>query len=181
MPNRLFMCSLLQTQPMKSCFVANDTGPPLSTRPNELGRTHNVPEKRLSDSLARGRSSQKYKTCCDNMRVSLFGLSVLFVAAWAVPAKVVSLSPNGKLQYSANAAGDRIMDFSSAGFEGGKNLPSTNEIPVRTTVKPSGGDDTTNIQKAIDTVSALPLSGKYRGAVLLAPGNFQVTSWLPMF
>ena len=81
--------------------------------------------------------------------------------------------PNGKLVYKTTPAGDRILDFSHAGYMGGGvALP---DVPVRRTVQPSGqidGDDTPLIQAAIDEVAKLPLAGGFRGAVLLAPGTF---------
>jgi hypothetical protein len=63
------------------------------------------------------------------------------------------------------------MDFSSAGYMGGGvALPN---VPVVRTVKPSDrSDDTAAIQAAINQVAALPLSGQFRAAVLLAPGTF---------
>ncbi|WP_448699206.1 discoidin domain-containing protein [Mucilaginibacter sp. AW1-3] len=77
---------------------------------------------------------------------------------------------NGKLVYKTTANGDRIMDFSQAGYMGGGvALPI---ISVRKTVKPSGGDDTKQIQTAIDEIAAMPLINGFRGAVLLAPGDF---------
>jgi hypothetical protein len=55
---------------------------------------------------------------------------------------------------------------------GGVAIPT---VPVQQTVKPSGGsDDTPAIQAAIDAVSKLPATGGVRGAVLLAPGTFNV-------
>ena len=78
---------------------------------------------------------------------------------------------DGKLVYKKTPAGDRIMDFSHAGYMGGGvALPN---VPVKRTVKPSGGeDDTAAIQEAIDEVAAMPLENGFRGAVLLAPGMF---------
>lgn len=85
--------------------------------------------------------------------------------------------PDGKLIYKTTLSGDKIMDFSSAGYMGGGvALPN---VPVVRTVKPSGGsDDTAMIQAAINEVAALPLSGQFRGAVLLAPGTFVCGSTL---
>jgi hypothetical protein len=78
--------------------------------------------------------------------------------------------PDGKLVYKTTPAGDRIMDFSHAGYMGGGvKLPS---VPVKQTVKPSGGDDTATIQAALDAVAKLPPKDGFRGAVLLAPGTF---------
>ena len=78
---------------------------------------------------------------------------------------------NGKLIYKTTPAGDRIMDFSHAGYGGGGvSLP---DVPVKRKVKPSGGeDDTSIIQKAIDEVSQLPMKKGFRGAVLLEAGVF---------
>jgi hypothetical protein len=68
-------------------------------------------------------------------------------------------------------AGDRIMDFSSAGYAGGGvELPSA---PVKATIGPSGGDDDTPaIQDAISAVAKMQPTG-IRGTVLLKPGIFK--------
>ena len=85
----------------------------------------------------------------------------------------VRFDENGKLSYRKTDKGDRIMDFSHAGYMGGGvAIPG---IPVKIILFPTGGDDTGNIQEAIDRVSALPLSGKFRGAVLLSPGTFTIS------
>jgi hypothetical protein len=83
----------------------------------------------------------------------------------------------GKLAYKPlNAKGDRILDFSFAGYMGGGvALPA---VPVKQTVSPSGGDDTNAISSAIAAVSALPLANGVRGAVLLKPGSFTVSGSL---
>src|SRR5436190_23358841 len=76
---------------------------------------------------------------------------------------------DGKLVYKTTPSGDRIMDFSFAGYMGGGvAIP---DVPVKKTVMPGGpNDDTAAIQAAIDEVSAMPLKDGFRGAVLLAPG-----------
>jgi hypothetical protein len=78
---------------------------------------------------------------------------------------------DGRLVYKTTPTGERIMDFSYAGYMGGGvALP---EVPVRRTVQPStAGDDTNAIQAAIDEVAKLPPQNGFRGAVLLAPGTF---------
>jgi hypothetical protein len=82
----------------------------------------------------------------------------------------VHSGPGGRLVYETTPKGDRIPDFSQAGYEGGGiALP---DVSTKETVKPSGADDCAAIQRAIDEVSALPLVGKFRGAVELAPGMF---------
>ena len=83
----------------------------------------------------------------------------------------VSLDASGKLVYRALPTGDRIMDFSYAGYGGGGGV-AIPDVPVKATVQP-GGDDSANIQKALDEVSQLPLADGHRGAVLLATGAYR--------
>ena len=74
------------------------------------------------------------------------------------------------------SAGDRILDFSYAGYMGGGvALPA---VPVKKTIAPSGGDDSATIQAAIDEVSQLPLVDGVRGAVLLRTGHFRCSETL---
>ncbi|MGB9236979.1 MAG: hypothetical protein WCC04_21425 [Terriglobales bacterium] len=91
----------------------------------------------------------------------------------------VFYNSSGNLTYKAlDAQGDKIMDFSTAGYEqGAVEIPTAS---VKATVSPSGGDDTANIQAAINTVSAVALNPTtgLRGAVLLEPGSYTVSSSL---
>jgi hypothetical protein len=82
-----------------------------------------------------------------------------------------------KLQYATDSAGNRIIDYSWAGYGGGGvSLP---HVAARVTVSPSGGDDTAAIQSAIDTVSARSLDRNgFRGAVRLAAGSFNISATL---
>ncbi|MDE3099589.1 MAG: RICIN domain-containing protein [Verrucomicrobiota bacterium] len=86
----------------------------------------------------------------------------------------VHLDSNNNLVYHVDSMGNRIPDFSYAGYgEGGVPLPSN--VAVQQTLSPSGGDDTANIQNAIIAVEALSPDGNgIRGAVLLNPGTFQL-------
>ncbi len=87
-----------------------------------------------------------------------------------------SVDAGGKLVYKTLPTGDRIMDFSHAGYMGGGvKIPG---VPVAKTVAPSGSDDTAAIQSAIDEVSQLPLVNGFRGAVLLQPGTFDCSGTL---
>ena len=82
----------------------------------------------------------------------------------------VAAGSNGKLEYKTTPKGDRIMDFSYAGYMGGGvAIPA---LTVKKEMAPSGGDDTAAIQAAIGEVAALPLVNGFRGAVLLKPGTF---------
>lgn len=76
----------------------------------------------------------------------------------------------GKLAYKTLEKGDRIMDFSYAGYMGGGvSIPS---VPVRVTLSPVAGDNADAIQRAIDEVSKMKLVNGIRGAVLLQPGVY---------
>ncbi|WP_162915436.1 discoidin domain-containing protein [Paraflavitalea soli] len=101
--------------------------------------------------------------------LSLYSLAIAQAPAqnkssWVYPGK------NGKLVYKTTPSGDRIMDFSQAGYRGGGVALPT--VPVKRMVKPSGKDDTELIQAAINEVSNMPLVNGFRGAVQLAPGTF---------
>jgi hypothetical protein len=98
------------------------------------------------------------------LALSLFALTLPAQSHWVYP------GPHGKLVYTYTPKGDRVPDFSYAGYEGGGVALPT--VPAKRTVAPSGSDDTTAIQAAIDAVSALPLENGIRGAVELAAGDF---------
>jgi hypothetical protein len=103
--------------------------------------------------------------------VFFLGAAVSFAApaqpatsAWA------RAGADGKLAYQTLPTGDRIMDFSSAGYMGGGvALP---DVPEKKRVRPSGGDDTAAIQAALDEVATLPAVNGFRGAVVLERGEF---------
>ena len=90
-----------------------------------------------------------------------------------IKSKWVYTDGTGKLIYKQTKKGDRIADFSFAGYKGGGvTLPY---IPAKLTVHPLGDNEdcTNHIQKAIDIVSELPQNAHgFRGAVLLAPGHY---------
>ena len=105
-------------------------------------------------------------------------LAALATAVAALPAAPSDMAasqwvfpgPDGKLVYKKTADGDKIMDFSYAGYMGGGvKLPAVEGTRL---VRPSGGDDTAVIQSAIDAVSAMPMRDGFRGAVVLANGTF---------
>ncbi|WP_282935831.1 hypothetical protein [Paenibacillus sp. RC67] len=90
----------------------------------------------------------------------------------------VSYGQDGKLVYKKDESGNRIMDFSTAGYMGGG--VAFPEVPVVKTIQPSGGDDTSAIQNAINEVSAMPLKDGFRGALLLGTGTFITTKQINM-
>jgi hypothetical protein len=95
------------------------------------------------------------------------------VSQWVV------LGANDQLQYKTDPQGNRIMDFSSAGYQGGGvALPTA---PVVQMVGPGAGDRTAAIQAAIAAVASAPADASgLRGAVLLAPGTYDVSGTLTL-
>ncbi len=103
------------------------------------------------------------------------------VSGTPVGGLLVSEGPSG-LVYETYAnegqtnAVNTVPDFSRAGYQGGGvEIPF---VPAAVTLSPSGGDDTTAIQNAINTVSAMSLVDGFRGAVLLTAGEYTVSSTL---
>jgi hypothetical protein len=82
----------------------------------------------------------------------------------------VYTNTQGKLQYKTLDKGDKIMDFSYAGYRGGGvSLPA---VPVVVTLNPADGDNSDAIQNAIDQVAKLQPVNGFRGAVLLNKGTY---------
>ena len=80
---------------------------------------------------------------------------------------------DGKLVYTADEQGNTIPDFSHAGYAGG-GVPIPT-VPVKETVWPVAGDNTANLQAAIDRVSALPLDKNgFRGTILIKMGYYKM-------
>ncbi|MFD8750117.1 hypothetical protein ACFV0O_03920 [Kitasatospora sp. NPDC059577] len=112
-------------------------------------------------------------------------------AAWAAPAALAAgpqpnpgnAAPdstdwlkfaNGRLVYGKDGQGNRIPDFSYAGYRNGSRPLPTAKVAVA--LEPAAnGDDSDRIQQALDKVAALPQgSDGLRGAVLLNAGTYRV-------
>src|SRR6186713_2337058 len=78
---------------------------------------------------------------------------------------------DGKLVYVADSLGNKIPDFSNAGYNGGGTpIPY---VPIKVTVWPLPGNNADNVQAAIDRVSAMQQDASgFRGAVLLKMGTY---------
>ncbi|XOK61238.1 discoidin domain-containing protein [Paenibacillus elgii] len=85
--------------------------------------------------------------------------------------------PDGKLVYVPDYKGNRVIDFSNAGYMGGGvQLP---DVQARVAVEPGEGDATARIQQAIDQVSQMPVGlDGFRGAVLLKKGRYEIEGTL---
>lgn len=90
---------------------------------------------------------------------------------------IVYTGTNGMLVYRADSAGNRIPDFSYAGYRNGAVPIPT--IAVVDSVSPIAGDNTTNIQNAINRVASRPLNADgFRGALLMKAGKYRVSGTL---
>ncbi|MFE5317940.1 Ig-like domain-containing protein [Paenibacillus sp. NPDC056579] len=88
--------------------------------------------------------------------------------------KLAFTGTDGKMVYVPDFKGNKIIDYSNAGYMGGGvKLP---DVPVKMTLYPNPeGDDTARIQAAIDELSAMPLSQDgFRGALLLSKGTYRL-------
>lgn len=89
---------------------------------------------------------------------------------WGWDSSILRKGSNGRLVYYSDEAGNRLADFSHAGYRSGE-VPLPNR-PVVHTISPLAGDNTAHIQAAIDLVAALPLED--RGDILLTRGRYEV-------
>jgi hypothetical protein len=104
------------------------------------------------------------------------GVLFLLVAplAFSQSATWVHFGTNGALVYYSDDLTNHLIDYSYAGYEeGGVALP-TNEL-IATNLSAVTGDNTPNIQNAINVVGALtPNASGIRGVVLLNPGSYEM-------
>ncbi|HEU5167927.1 MAG TPA: hypothetical protein VFU29_20425, partial [Chitinophagaceae bacterium] len=99
-----------------------------------------------------------------------FGSINFCIAQFSAKSQWVYPDAKGKLIYKTLETGDKIMDFSYAGYMGGGvTIPS---VPIKITLSPTAGDNTDAIQNAIDEVSKMQVVKGFRGAVLLKAGNY---------
>jgi PASTA domain len=96
-------------------------------------------------------------------------------AALAWDSSIVHYDGSGqRLVYHSDAVGNRIPDFSHAGYRSGTTtIPN---LAVVHAINPISGDNTAHIQAAINTVAAMPANASgHRGAILLGKGTYQVS------
>ena len=114
------------------------------------------------------------------MRTKFFSIAAFLFCIDAYNSKAQDMLPatslvypgiDGKLVYVGDSLGNKIPDFSNAGYKGGGvAIPY---VPVKVIVWPVAGDNSENIQAAIDKVSLIPPDASgFRGAVLLKMGSY---------
>ncbi len=116
------------------------------------------------------RSQRLIKSCL------LVIVTFLCADVYAQKSEWVYTGVDGKLAYKALPAGDKIMDFSNAGYMGGGvSIP---DVAVKLTLNPVDGDYAEAIQNALDGVAKMPLVNGFRGAVLLGTGKYDCSKTL---
>ncbi len=117
--------------------------------------------------------------CCGTVLIGLLLGALPVGATSAAESQWVRTGVTGRLIYVPDAEGDRVMDFSGVGYRGQGTKLLPNDVPNVITISPVAGDDTAQIQSAIDYVSSLPLGlDGFRGAVLLDAGDYDVGTQL---
>ena len=107
------------------------------------------------------------------------GIGLVSSPASAQTSQWVERGDTGRLIYTPDAQGDRIMDFSNVGYMGQGAAAIPNNVQNVITLSPVAGDDTTQIQNAINTLSSMPIgTDGYRGAILLQAGTYDIYSQL---
>ena len=105
----------------------------------------------------------------------VFLISRSIISAQDIPPTTTLVYPgtDGRLVYIVDSLGNKIPDFSNAGYKnGGVPIPY---VAIKKTVWPVLGDNSGRIQAAIDSVSALPPDASgFRGAVLLKMGEYEL-------
>lgn len=124
----------------------------------------------------------------------VFGLSVILVQGYSATAQVIPgycpdyppvpaagqwqssqvfYDGEGNLVYIVDGEGNRIPDFSYSGYHYGEELLP--DVPVVTTLGPTGGDQTSRIQAELDAIGTLtPDANGHRGTLLLEPGTYEI-------
>ncbi len=111
------------------------------------------------------------------LALALLALSVVSTTASAqvrqAPVPPIRVGDDERLVYTPDAAGNKIVDFSAAGYGGGgEAIPL---VPAKIVVESDGKHDRERIQAAIDLVAAMPVgTDGFRGAVLLKPGHYVI-------
>lgn len=104
-----------------------------------------------------------------------FFTGAVFQPSTAQTTTLVSIAQDGRLTYKADAVGSVIPDFSGVGYRNSEHpIP---DVPVVKTVTAVAGDNTSNVQTAINQVAAMPLQANgFRGAILFKAGLYEIAS-----
>jgi hypothetical protein len=104
--------------------------------------------------------------------------ALVAIPTFAAESAWVKTGVTGRLIYVPDVDGDRIPDFSMVGYGEGQR-PIPDDVSVVIHVDPIAGDNTANIQNAINVAASRPIQANgYRGVVELGPGKFNVDGHL---
>lgn len=106
--------------------------------------------------------------------ICLLQMLILAALVQAWESHIIYYDQTGKLKYTVDKNGNRIPDFSHAGYKsGGVDIP---DVPVVKTISPIAGDNTLHIQNALYELGFLPKDENgIRGALLLSAGEYEVS------
>ncbi len=87
--------------------------------------------------------------------------------------RIVFFGPDDKLTYVRDEEGNRIPDFSYAGYKNAEEaIP---DVPVVKTLSPVEGDNTGSIQTALFEIAMMPKQADgFRGALQLTAGTYEI-------
>ena len=107
--------------------------------------------------------------------ICVFAVTPLVAQGWH--SELVQSDETGKLIYSSDEEGNRIPDFSYAGYRNSEeDLPG---IETVSTISPVTGDNTAHIQEAIDALGSRdPDVNGFRGALFLEAGVYEIAGTL---
>lgn len=111
-----------------------------------------------------------------NLIKTILSILLLFVFQFsdAQTSTLVSVGSNGKLVYTADSKGNKVLDFSGVGYMNSESPIPT--VGVVRTIFPVSGDNLVNVQNAINEVAALPLDANgFRGAILFKAGKYLIS------
>ncbi len=108
------------------------------------------------------------------LALGLILISAQLATAQSWHSSLVAPDSAGRLTYVRDSEGNRIPDFSYAGYKNG--LVPIPDVSVVKTISPLAGDNTAHIQAAIDEAAQRPLDGTgFRGAILMTAGAYRVS------
>jgi len=112
---------------------------------------------------------------CFSSILILLGTSASWAQIWQ--SYMVKMDDFGKLTYTVDAGGNRIPDFSYAGYRNGEvNIPDIDIVQI---ISPVAGDNTAHIQNALDAIgSREPDENGFRGALYLNAGEYEIAGTL---
>lgn len=140
---------------------------------------HRYNKKRNEKVLIRLKAIMRFDHSIVQVKASSFLLLMVLSFSVLAQKKVPAPSPvfmqNGRLNYTPDALGNRVIDFSVCGYHSSEQDITSPAVVVL--LEPGKQDDGKLIQTAIDRVAAMPLDQNgFRGTILLSAGTYHLSS-----